>query len=89
MTNEELLKEINSLPAEAKRMVEDFISQIRNRYSTLDKAHKEKKSFKDDPFFGIWADREDMKEGGAAWVRKIRREQWDRTSSLRNQIEPS
>jgi len=30
------------------------------------------RSFRDEPFFGMWKDREDMKEGGAAWVRKLR-----------------
>lgn len=88
MTNEELLKEINSLPAEAKHRVEDLIGRLRKIYSTRAARSVETTgSFKDDPFFGIWADREDMKEGGAAWVRKIRREQWDRT--LKTSDDPS
>lgn len=29
-------------------------------------------------FFGMWADREDMKDGGAAWVRKLRETEWRR-----------
>jgi hypothetical protein len=80
MTNEELLKEITSMPDKDKRTVERLIARIRKRYTEPKvQSDKKKRSFRDDPFFGIWADREDMKEGGAAWVRKIRKEQWDRS----------
>lgn len=80
MTNEEILKEIASMPDEDKRIVERLIAKIRKRYSEgVTQSNKRKKSFRDEPFFGMWADREDMKDGGAAWVRKIRREQWDRS----------
>jgi hypothetical protein len=79
MTNEDLLKEINSLSADAKRRVEKFISKIRQGYSERPRISSQSDgSFRDEPFFGIWADREDMKDGGAAWVKKTRREQWDR-----------
>ena len=80
MTNEELLKEITSLPDDDKRTVVRLIARIRKRYSeSVTESNKKKKSFRDDPFFGIWADREDMKDGGAAWVRKFRKEHWDRS----------
>ncbi|MBA3769384.1 MAG: hypothetical protein H0X08_02580 [Blastocatellia bacterium] len=80
MTNEELLKEITSMPEEDKRIVERLIAKIRKRLSgTVPQPDNKKTSFRDEPFFGMWADREDMKEGGAAWVRKIRKEQWDRS----------
>jgi hypothetical protein len=78
MTNEELLKEINSLPAAAKRRVEEFVSRMHSEYSGESVETKtQRSSFKDEPFFGIWADRDDMKDS-VAWVRNIRREQWDR-----------
>ncbi len=32
MTNEEILREINSLPLEAQRQIEDFVSFLRERY---------------------------------------------------------
>lgn len=80
MTNEELLKEYSSLPDKDKRIVACLITRIRNRFIEKKvESGAKKKSFRDDPFFGIWKDREDMKEGGAAWVRKIRKEQWDRS----------
>lgn len=34
MTNEEFLREINSLPPEAQRQIEDFISFLRERYKS-------------------------------------------------------
>jgi hypothetical protein len=36
------------------------------------KTKEKTKSSRDDPFFGMWKDREDMKDP-VAWVRKIRR----------------
>ena len=77
MTNEELLKEISSLPAEAKGQIERFIAFLKRKQKTA-KPDVPKTSFRDDPAFGMWKDREDMKDGGAAWVRKIREEQWNK-----------
>ena len=68
------------MPEEDKKIVERLIAKIRKRLSArVTQPDIKKTSFRDDPFFGIWADREDMKEGGAAWVRKFRKEQWDRS----------
>lgn len=78
MTNEELLKEISALPAAARRRIEEMVARMRSKYSEQpSKTAEHKGSFKDEPFFGIWAGRDDMKDG-SAWVRKIRQEQWDR-----------
>ena len=77
MTSEELLKEIAALPDEAKRRVEDFISRVRRQHSrTSSPAHPDI-PLKDEEFVGMWAGRDDM-QNGAAWVRKIREEQWNR-----------
>jgi hypothetical protein len=78
MTNEELIKEITSLPEEAKRQIERIIKLFKSgQPSAVDR--KKRIPLREEPFFGMWKDREDMKEGGAAWVRKLRREQWDRS----------
>ncbi len=52
---------------------------ITNRGKTCAKivAVKEKKLMKDHPAFGMWKDREDMKNP-SKYIRKIRREQWRR-----------
>ena len=34
MTNEEILREINALPLEAQRQIEDFIAFLRERYKS-------------------------------------------------------
>ncbi len=77
MTNEELLKEIASLPAEAKRSVEDFVSYVREKYSKTPAKPRKKKPLREEKFVGMWADRKDMKDS-VAWVREIRRTQRER-----------
>ena len=72
MTSEEMLKEIASLPAEAPREIEDFVAFLRARYANR-KAQARK--FENEPFFGMWSDREDM-EDSTAWVRSIRKTHW-------------
>jgi hypothetical protein len=78
MTNKELLKEIALLPDEAKRSVEDFVVYIRERYAEFAKKPvKRKKPLREEAFFGMWADREDIKDS-VDWVRSLRRTQWKR-----------
>lgn len=80
MTNEELIKEIDLLPVNARRRIEKIITDARNQNGiTKIKKTVSKTPLSEHPFVGMWKDREDMKEGGAAWVRKLRREQWDRS----------
>ena len=72
MTNEEMVKEIDSLPSEAKRQVEDFVSFLRARYA----AHlPSDRKFASEEFFGVWSDREEMTDS-SAWVRSIREQHW-------------
>jgi len=72
MTKEELLKTYGSLSNEERLKLEQFIAKLRKHHSEAAKPKKRVRSFRDEPFFGMWKDREDMKEGGAAWVRKLR-----------------
>lgn len=74
MTNEELLKELSALSREARRRIERYISFLRKAEKHEPKAVSTK-SFRDEKFFGMWKDREDMKDS-VAWVRKIRNEHW-------------
>lgn len=75
MTNEDLIKEIASLPEEARRRIEKYISYMKGRYENLTKENKPSTKLEDEEFVGMWADREDMKDS-TAWVKKIRREHW-------------
>ena len=80
MTNEELVKEIGLLPIDVRRRIEKIIADARKQNETATtKKSVSKTPLSEHPFVGMWKDREDMKEGGAAWIRKLRREQWDRS----------
>lgn len=76
MTNEELLREIAALPSNARRYIERYIKLFRNDKD--DSAKKPRRPIREEAAFGIWKDREDMKEGGAAWVRNLRETHWKR-----------
>ncbi|MGH9948857.1 MAG: hypothetical protein ACRD6X_16915 [Pyrinomonadaceae bacterium] len=77
MTNEELLREIKALPSEPRRFIERYVSMAAKRKQ---KAHVKTptRPFRDEPAFGIWADRDDMKDGGATWVHNLRDTHWKR-----------
>ncbi|MEQ1605988.1 MAG: hypothetical protein ABL999_14075 [Pyrinomonadaceae bacterium] len=77
MTNEELIKEIPSLPSEIKNRIGRMIEQFKKDQAAEEKLEK-RRPLRDEPFFGMWKDREDMKDGGAAYIRRLRDEQWNR-----------
>lgn len=76
MTNEEMLREIEALPLEARRNLQDFLAFLRTRYKSspapkpapLPELTKEK-------FVGMWHDREEMRDS-SAWVRNVRTTHW-------------
>ena len=74
MTNEELLQEILSLPVDAQRKVEEYVDYLHRLGSS--KTNSET-SFEDEEFFGIWSDRDEIKDS-TAWVRKIRESHWSK-----------
>ena len=53
MTNEELLREINSLPPEAQRQLEDFIASLRERYKGAPAATAPVSDLESKPFVGV------------------------------------
>ena len=75
MTDEEILREINSLPPEAHRQIEDFISFLRVRYGTLQPKTAPPSDLESEGFVGMWRDREDMRDS-SAWVRNVRESHW-------------
>jgi len=76
MSNEEILREINSLPPEAQRQIEDFISFLRARYGTSQRKTAPSSDLESEAFVGMWRDREDMRDS-SGWVRNIRKSHWD------------
>ena len=75
MTNEEILREINSLPPEAQRQIEDLISFLRERYKGSQPPIPPASDLETEAFVGMWRDRADMNDS-SAWVRNVRETHW-------------
>jgi hypothetical protein len=76
MAQNDIVKEFDNLPPEAQKQVIDFIAFLQTRYRTGDtKKAKQKGKLADEPFIGMWRDREDMRDSGA-WVREVRTREW-------------
>ena len=80
MEQEKIFDDISNLPPEAQRQVVDFIAFLRTRYKRSD-AEKQAKQIDlvNEPFIGIWKDREDMNNSGK-WLRNVREAEWGATS---------
>jgi hypothetical protein len=72
MTSEEIIKEMASLPAEARSEVEVLITRLKLRYSIR---HTAAGAIEDEVFIGMWSDRDDLTDS-TAWVRGIRDKHW-------------
>lgn len=76
MTHEELLREIDSLPPEARRQVEEFIALLRHRYESSVQAEAAAATdLLTEGFIGMWRDRDEMQDS-SAWVRGRREHEW-------------
>ncbi len=73
MIQENISHEFAALPPEARRQVADFMDFLKKRYA--DVRHDGKSDLSDEPFIGMWGDREDMRDS-SAWVRNIRNSEW-------------
>jgi hypothetical protein len=78
MTLSELAQEIDSLPPEARKQVEDFIAFLKTRYTPVSKKRAQKGGLEDEPFVGMWKDREDMRDS-VKWVKDLRQKEWTRS----------
>lgn len=76
MSEEYFIKEFNSLPQEAQSEVLNLIQFLKLKYEKPPSPQSSKlKSSDHQSYFGMWKDREDMKDS-TAWVRKIRQTEW-------------
>ncbi|MFH1113559.1 MAG: DUF2281 domain-containing protein [Pseudomonadota bacterium] len=76
MNQEELWREIKSLPPQAQRELADFVAFLRFRYQPPCPTHKtRKRELADEPFIGMWRNRKDM-EDSSKWVKTIRGREW-------------
>jgi hypothetical protein len=71
-----LIRDIGSLPPEAQKQILDFVAFLKTRYPVGKSGRKAKRTkLTDEPFIGMWRDREDMQES-SAWVRNVRESGW-------------
>jgi hypothetical protein len=72
-----LVQDIASLPPEAQKQVLDFVAFLKSRYPASPRPRTTKRSkLADEPFIGMWRDREEMKDS-SAWVRRLRKREWE------------
>jgi hypothetical protein len=82
---ETIVRELKVLPPEKQRQVYDFICFLIHRSKSVKSCAKAAgKKLTDEPFIGIWKDREDMKDS-TAWVRRIRNVS-EYPSNLKNKL---
>ena len=78
MEPDKIYNDISNLPPEARQQVVDFISFLKTRYKKPQKTAR-RNNIINDPFIGIWKDREDMKDS-SKWVRNVRESEWGGTT---------
>ena len=78
MTLLEIAQEIDSLPPEAQKQVEDFIAFLKTRYKPVAKKRVKRGKLEDEPFVGMWKDRADMRDS-VKWIRELRQREWTRS----------
>ena len=76
MTQQELFKAFESLPAEAQQQALNFIAFLQQTYApATSKSQKTEIDWTNDPFIGMWQERQDM-EDSTTWVRNSRNSEW-------------
>ena len=76
MEKERIWRQFDRLPVEAKREVIDFIGFLQLRYQRVKLRNRPQRlKLSEEPFVGIWKDREDLIES-TEWIREVRRREW-------------
>ncbi len=77
MESSNLARDIASLPPEAQRQVADFVAFLKLRYRRRSPVKVSSVTeLADEPFIGMWHDREDMNDS-SAWVSQLRDRDWE------------
>jgi hypothetical protein len=77
MDQDQLWRELKSLPPSAQREVMDFIAFLRERYKPFSQDNKSRKTnLADEPFLGMWRNRKDLADS-STWVRNTRKREWN------------
>jgi hypothetical protein len=66
-------REFESLSPAAQRQVADFIGELRTQAE--ERVSPNTPPFREEPFVGLWADREDLLQSDT-WVRCLRETEW-------------
>lgn len=78
MNSQAIWREFEQLPPERQQEVADYIAFLASReIKAVPKRRNRKRSILKEPFFGMWKDREDMRDS-VEWVRELRRREWSR-----------
>ncbi len=75
MATPRILQEIQNLPPEAQKQVKDFVAFLKVRYGVAPRKKTKRGKWEDEPFFGMWKDREDMRDS-TKWMRELRQREW-------------
>jgi hypothetical protein len=76
MKEQKIWQDFDALPPELQQQVADFISFLRTRYTPSRSTKISKRTrLANEPFIGMWHNREDMRDS-TAWVRSIREREW-------------
>jgi Arc/MetJ family transcription regulator len=75
LREERVRYEVDELPPEAQRQVMDFIAFLKSRYAAPRRTQSRRRALEDEPFIGMWRDREDIKDS-VEWARRFRRSEW-------------
>lgn len=79
MTNQELLREFFALPREAQTEVLRLIAFLKQKHQQEESNPPSSNiDLKNDPFLGMWRDRQDL-DDSSAWVRNLRENEWSKT----------
>jgi len=74
--NADLIRDYASLPAQAQKEVIDFVAFLKCRYLSMEVPETSvKTALADEPFIGMWLDREDLSDS-TGWVRNLRENEW-------------
>ena len=72
----QLSRQYEDLPAEAQRQLADFAEFLRQKYKGSASVEVPRSTdLKNEPFIGMWRDREDLADSSGA-VRELRKSEW-------------
>jgi hypothetical protein len=77
MSEHHLVSEFLSLPPHEQQLVVDYIAFLKQKNGSVSSGEDSSGGGKitDDPFIGMWSDRQDMADSNE-WVRMTRRREW-------------